>query len=106
MILKDSGELIGDCGCFVRELDGDFDFEMGWHVRRDLWSRGYATEAARACVEYAFDILCAERIVAMVRPENLSSCRVAEKSGLNARRSFSGAGMIIVFMQSAARHFM
>jgi ribosomal-protein-alanine N-acetyltransferase len=86
MVLKDSGELIGDCGCFVRELDAKFEFEMGWHVHHDLWGRGYATEAARCCIGYAFEILGAERVIAIVRPENLSSCRVAEKNGLVCER--------------------
>jgi RimJ/RimL family protein N-acetyltransferase len=89
MLLKDSGELIGDCGCFVRvfeELGGNAEFELGWHVRRDLWGRGYATEAARCCIDYAFSSLGAERIIALVRPENKSSCRVAEKSGMNCEK--------------------
>ena len=86
MMLKDSGELIGDCGCFIRDLEGNVEFEMGWHVRRDLWGRGYATEAARHCIEYAFSKLGAERIIALVRPENLSSCRVAEKIGMRRER--------------------
>ena len=82
MLLKHSDEMIGDCGCFVRELEGNFEFEMGWHVRRDLWGRGYATEAAQRCLEYAYSSLGAERVIALVRPENLSSCRVAEKIGM------------------------
>ena len=85
-LLLKSGELIGDCGCFVREFEGDFEFEMGWHVRRDLWGRGYATEAAQSCLEYAFSSLAAERVIALVRPENLSSCRVAEKIGMKCER--------------------
>jgi ribosomal-protein-alanine N-acetyltransferase len=83
ILLKDSGELIGDCGCYVREVEGNFEFELGWHVRRDLWGRGYATEAAKHCIEYAFSRLDAKRIIALVRPENLSSCRVAEKNGMS-----------------------
>jgi RimJ/RimL family protein N-acetyltransferase len=82
MLLKDSGELIGDCGVYVRDLEGEVEFEIGWHVRRDLWGRGYATEAAQHCIEYAFSSLGAQRIIALVRPENLSSCRVAEKNGM------------------------
>lgn len=83
---KHSGELIGDCGCFVREFEGNFEFEMGWHVRRDLWGRGYASEAAQRCLEYAFSSLDTERVIALVRPENLSSCRVAEKIGMRCER--------------------
>ena len=89
MVLKNSGQLIGDCGCFVRELDalgGNAEFELGWHVRRDLWDRGYATEATRFCIEYAFTSLGAERTIALVRPENKSSCRVAEKNGMNCEK--------------------
>ncbi|HET9838723.1 MAG TPA: GNAT family N-acetyltransferase [Candidatus Angelobacter sp.] len=55
-------------------------------MRRDLWGRGYATEAAQACIDYAFSCLGAKRVIALVRPENLSSCRVAEKSGMNCER--------------------
>ncbi|HYX53192.1 MAG TPA: GNAT family N-acetyltransferase [Candidatus Limnocylindrales bacterium] len=92
MALHGSGELIGDCGCFVRDLEGDYECEMGWHVRRDLWNRGYATEAARHCIEYAFWKLGMPRIIAMVRPENLSSCRVAEKNGMNCDRAIFWRG--------------
>ncbi len=86
MLLRDSGELIGDCGCYVRDVEGSFECELGWHVRRDLWNRGYATEASRHCIEYAFSKLGMQRIIALVRPENLSSCRVAEKNGMMCDR--------------------
>jgi RimJ/RimL family protein N-acetyltransferase len=86
MLLKGSDEVIGDCGCYVRDIEGNSELELAWHVRRDLWSKGYATEAAQHCIKYAFERLGAERIVAMVRPENKSSCRVAEKSGMICER--------------------
>lgn len=82
MLLRRSGELIGDCGCFVRELEGNVDCELGWHVRRDCWGIGYASEAAGQCIEYAFSVLGFPRITALVRPENVASCRVAEKNGM------------------------
>jgi len=82
MLLKDTGELIGDCGCAVQEVEGRNEIEIGYHVRRDLWCNGYATEAARACMEYAFAKLGAERVISMIRPENVPSKRVAEKNGL------------------------
>src|ERR1043166_2843378 len=77
---------IGNCGCYVREVEGKFEGEMAWHVRRELWGRGYATEAAQSCIEYAFSSLGAERIIALVRPENKSSCHVAEKIGMKCER--------------------
>ncbi|MBZ5503965.1 MAG: GNAT family N-acetyltransferase [Acidobacteriia bacterium] len=51
-----------------------------------MWGRGYATEAAQSCLEYAFSSLGTERVIALVRPENLGSCRVAEKIGMTCEK--------------------
>jgi ribosomal-protein-alanine N-acetyltransferase len=82
MILNSTGELIGDCGLSRQSVDGVDEIEIGYHVRRDLWGRGYATEAARACRDYGFANLAVERLISLIRPENLASRRVAEKNGM------------------------
>ena len=82
MVLKSSGEVIGDCGLTRQNVDGIDEIEIGYHVRRDMWGRGYAPEAARACQEYGFDRLGADQLISLIRPENLPSRRVAEKTGL------------------------
>ena len=82
MVLKSSGELVGDCGLTVQEVDGVNEVEIGYHVRRDLWGQGLAAEAARACLNLGFARLPIERIVSLIRPENLPSRRVAEKNGM------------------------
>ena len=82
MLLRKTGDLIGDCGCYLREMEGRSSVEIGYHVRRDLWGNGYATEAARACMRYAFDKLGLDRVISLIRPENRQSVRVAEKNGL------------------------
>ena len=55
LVLKSSGEVIGDCGMITQEIEGAKATEIGWHVRRDLWRQGLATEAARAGRDYGFD---------------------------------------------------
>ncbi|HZQ67973.1 MAG TPA: GNAT family N-acetyltransferase [Terriglobales bacterium] len=82
MILKSSGELIGDCGISMQEVQGAWYREIGYHVRRDLWGQGLAAEAARACRDYGFANLRAETLISIIRPENLPSRRVAEKNGM------------------------
>jgi RimJ/RimL family protein N-acetyltransferase len=82
MILKSNGELIGDCGLTVQEVDGIDEIEIGYHLRRDLWGKGFAPEAARACRDLGFARLPVERIISLIRPENLQSRRVAEKNGM------------------------
>jgi ribosomal-protein-alanine N-acetyltransferase len=83
MVSKSSGELIGDCGLTRQTVDGTDEIEIGYHVRRDLWGRGYAPEAARAFRDYGFARLGADRLISLIRPENLPSRRVAEKAGLS-----------------------
>ncbi len=82
MILKETGDLIGDCGLAVQSVDGRNEVEIGYHVRRDLWGQGLATEAARACRDFGFARLKVERLISLIRPENLPSRRVAEKNGM------------------------
>jgi RimJ/RimL family protein N-acetyltransferase len=82
MVLKSSGEVIGDCGLTVQEVQSQNEIEIGYHVRRDLWGQGLATEAARACRDYGFAHMPVERLISLIRPENLASRRVAEKNGM------------------------
>jgi [ribosomal protein S5]-alanine N-acetyltransferase len=80
--LKTNGETIGDCGITLQDVDGDILPEIGYHLRRDVWGQGFATEAARACCEYGFLQLQAEFLISLIRPENLPSRRVAERNGM------------------------
>ena len=82
MVLKASGELVGDCGLTIQKVEDADETEIGYHVRRDHWGQGLATEAARACRDFGFDRLPVERLVSIIRPENRPSCRVAEKNGM------------------------
>ena len=82
MILKSTGELIGDCGVTVQNVDGIEELEVGYHLHRDYWSHGYATEAARDCRNWAFDNRNVNYVISLVRPENQPSRRVAERTGM------------------------
>jgi RimJ/RimL family protein N-acetyltransferase len=74
-----SGELVGRVGCWRPE--GWPGFEIGWALRRAFWGRGYATEAARASLSYAFTALRQSRVISLIAPDNVNSRRVAERLG-------------------------
>lgn len=93
MVLKSSGELIGDCGLTVQHVDGADEIEIGYHVRRDLWGQGLATEAARACRDYGFGRLKFDRLISLIRPENGPSRRVAEKNGMTIWKEVEWHGL-------------
>jgi len=76
---RETGELVGDCSL---HFETDFgEWELSYGFRRDRWGRGYATEAARACVSHGFEELGVTKIVADVDPANTASVHVLEKCG-------------------------
>lgn len=112
VILKGTGELIGDCGLELMEIDDLPDAsaapvaaargaarhaarhaaELGYDVRSDHWNRGFATEAARAVRDHAFGTLSLPRLISLIRQGNLASRRVAEKVGMRHARDLDRSG--------------
>jgi RimJ/RimL family protein N-acetyltransferase len=79
LLLKESGELVGDCGLTLQDVEGTVELEVGWHVRADRRRRGLATEAGRACLEWGMRETDYGRIVSLVHLENAASGAVAQK---------------------------
>lgn len=75
---RQTAELVALAGPLIEHLDADKTaMGIGYIVRRDLWKQGYGTECARTCIQYAFDKLGADRVIATIRPNNIPSLRVA-----------------------------
>lgn len=85
VVLKESGGMIGQCGLTMQPWCGDEVLEVGYLFNRAFWHHGYATEAARGCMEYAFDRLGAKEVCSIIRETNLPSRRVAERNGMTMR---------------------
>ena len=88
VVLKESGGMIGQCGLTMQLWRGDEVLEVGYLFNRAFWHHGYATEAARGCMEYAFDRLGAREVCSIIRETNLPSRRVAERNGMTVRDSW------------------
>jgi RimJ/RimL family protein N-acetyltransferase len=85
---REGGAFVGFCGLtvpmFLPAGPGPAA-EIGWRLVREVWGRGYATEAARATVAFGFGGAELAEIVAVVDPENARSLRVCEKLGMASR---------------------
>ncbi|MEW6207078.1 MAG: GNAT family N-acetyltransferase [Acidobacteriota bacterium] len=100
---KESGLLVGRAGFFNPE---DWPgFELGWLLGRPFWGKGFATEAARAALQFAFTQLDQPRVISLIRPGNLRSIRVAERLGEKYETTvyLSGAEAFL-FSVTAPRH--
>lgn len=77
---KPGNEFIGWCGLKARPERNEID--LGFRFIKTAWGKGYATEAAYACIQYGFEKLHLQRIVGRAMPENIGSVRVLEKCGM------------------------
>jgi len=75
------GEFIGWCGLKARPERNEID--LGYRLVKKAWGKGYATEAAWACLQYGFEKLNLQRIVGRAMPQNIASLRVLEKCGMH-----------------------
>jgi RimJ/RimL family protein N-acetyltransferase len=92
---KATGAFIGRAGFFNPE--GWPGFEIGWTLGREYWGRGYATEAARRLLAYAFVELGRDHVISVIQPENAASIRVAERIGeaFERKTDLSGVEVLI-----------
>lgn len=93
VILRESGAMIGQCGITMQNVpeeivSGGIVPEIGYLFRRDFWHCGYATEAACACREYAFDVLGFNEIYSIIRDNNIPSQKVAVRNGMTPAGNF------------------
>lgn len=89
--LKETGELIGDCGITMQNIHGNLVPEIGYHINRNHQKQGYATEAAAACMKYAFEELGFEKIYSYMKYTNKASARVAVKNGMQFVEEYEDA---------------
>ncbi|HLC03656.1 MAG TPA: GNAT family N-acetyltransferase [Anaerolineales bacterium] len=83
---KSSGEVVGDCGLLLKEIDGQDELELVSVITRSRWGRGYATEMAEALKRHGLEKLENKRLVSLIDPENTVSRRVAEKIGMRLEK--------------------
>jgi RimJ/RimL family protein N-acetyltransferase len=91
------GMFVGDCGLTVQDIEGEPHIEVGYHVHLALRRLGFATEAAAQVRETA-RAAGVEHLVAIIRPENTPSQRVALNIGLSLERKvYKNGGAALVF---------
>jgi len=88
IILKKGQHFIGQCGILNQNIDGENVPEIGYHIHKNYWNLGFATEAAKKCMEYGFIVLGLKEIFIHTYVKNIPSMRVAEKIGMKKRKEY------------------
>jgi RimJ/RimL family protein N-acetyltransferase len=81
--LKETGELIGDCGLTLQNINGEILPEIGYHIRRDCHRKGYASEAAKGVCDWVFQNTDYTAVYSYCRYTNLPSIKTAESIGMH-----------------------
>lgn len=89
MIRKENREMIGQCGLTMQKCEEREVVEVGYLFRKAYWHQGYATEAAIACKEYAFNTLDVEEVYSIIRDTNVASQEVAKRNGMTEKGRFT-----------------
>ena len=82
VILKETGKIIGQCGITKQRIPEKEVLEVGYLFSADYWHKGFATEAAIACKNYAFENLGANEVYSIIRDNNYASQNVAKRNGM------------------------
>lgn len=93
LIHKKTNEIVGQCGLLKQEVDGQIEIEVGYHIFKKLWGQGYAPEAAKLFIEYAFKNDLADSVISIIDIQNIKSQIVADKNGLKKEKQTKWSGI-------------
>ncbi|MGL5175767.1 MAG: GNAT family N-acetyltransferase [Cetobacterium sp.] len=88
VIQKNTGDFIGVMGPLIEEIGGEKNVGVAYIIDKKYWGNGYATEAVKVFIDYAFNILKVNKVIAQIRPENIKSSKVAQRVGMKLEGEF------------------
>lgn len=101
VFLKDNDEFIGRAGlfCYVDIDSQKPDIEMGYIIHKKHWNKGYATEIAKALIDWGFTNLNITKLIALARIDNKKSQHILEKIGMHYVKQIHSEGEDFLFYE-------
>lgn len=88
VVLKETGEFIGDCGITIQNIDGEMLPEIGYHIHKKYWKRGFAKEAAQAVRNWVFQNTQYDTIYSYMKYTNVASYSTAVANGMKKVKEY------------------
>jgi RimJ/RimL family protein N-acetyltransferase len=95
LIDKQTGALVGQCGLLIQTIDDMEELEIGYSLMPAFRGKGYASEAAKKCKEFAFENEYAASLISVIVPENSDSIKVAMNNGMKLDKTTTSNGDIV-----------
>lgn len=87
LIDKEKNSLIGQCGLLIQTVNDIQELEIGYSILPRYWNQGYATEAAKRCMQYASNNQFSESLISIVHVKNKVSQKVTENLGMSVEKT-------------------
>lgn len=103
VVLRETGEFIGDCGMTIQNIDGDLLPEIGYHIHKKYWRKGFGSEAARAVRDWAFENTKYDCLYSYMKYTNIGSYSTAIANGMKKIKEYSDEKNIISYAFAITR---
>ena len=102
-MLKETGEFIGDCGITIQDIDGEMFPEIGYHIHKKYWRKGFAKEAARAVRDWVFLNTQYDIIYSYMKYTNIGSYSTALANGMKKVKEYQDPKNTISYAYAITR---
>ena len=103
LVLKETGEFIGDCGLTMQNIDGEQLPEIGYHIHKKHWRKGYGSEAARRVRDWAFENTAFDTLYSYMNDTNVGSYAVAMAAGMTKQKEYGDEAKGKLFVYAITR---
>lgn len=103
VVLKQTDEFIGDCGMTLQNIDGEMLPEIGYHIHKRHWRKGFASEAARAVRDWAFEHTAYDILYSYMKYTNVGSFRTAMANGMKRVKAYADPKNTISYAYAITR---
>ena len=103
VVLKETGEFIGDCGITIQNIDGEMLPEIGYHIHKKYWRRGYAKEAAQAVRDWAFQNTEYDTVYSYMKYTNIGSYSTAAAIGMREIKEYPDPEDTVLYVYAIMR---
>ena len=103
VVLKKTGEFIGDCGITIQNIDGEMLPEIGYHIHKKYWRKGFGKEAAIAVRDWAFEHTDYDIIYSYMKYTNVGSYNTAIANGMKRVKVYDDSKNTISYAYAITR---
>lgn len=103
VVLKETGKFIGDCGITIQDIDGEMLPEIGYHIHKKYWRKGFAKEAARAVRDWVFLNTQYDTIYSYMKYTNIGSYSTALANGMKKVKEYPDPKNVISYAYAITR---